>query len=215
MKKFHVHKIVFEKYDLKTGKDLTMLDIKMDVLQLADVIENFVESSRRESNSNPWYSYSLPGYTWRAGLKITNIKLDYIKDTAKLASGKELILLLDKKIRGGISSVMGDRHVESGENTKPLYIDANYLYGWAMDQYLPSGDFEKLPFETNNYTYDYNLEQLVENLLQIQDNNTYGFFTECDLEHPVETENFPLCPYQTKADTNLFPDYMNSVKQPN
>ena len=27
--------------------------------------------------------------------------------------------------------------------------------------------------------------------------------------------NFPLCPYQTKADPNLFSEYMNSVKQPN
>ena len=31
---------------------------------------------------------------------------------------------------------------------------------------------------------------------------------ECDFEYPVEikekTENFPLCPYQTKADPDLF-----------
>ena len=30
-----------------------------------------------------------------------------------------------------------------------------------------------------------------------------------------KTENFPNCPYQTKADPNLFSDYMNRVKQPN
>ena len=46
-----------------------------------------------------------------------------------------------------------------------------------------------------------------------------GFFIECDLEYPAEikekTENFPLCPYQTKADPECFSDYMNSVKQPN
>ena len=46
-----------------------------------------------------------------------------------------------------------------------------------------------------------------------------AYFIECDLEYPAEikekTENFPLCPYQTKADPDLFSGYMNSVKQPN
>ena len=57
-----------------------MLYLKMDVLQLSDVFENFVESSTREYKINPLYSYSLPGYTWKAGLKLTDIKLDFIKD---------------------------------------------------------------------------------------------------------------------------------------
>ena len=43
------------------------------------------------------------------------------------------------------------------------------------------------------------LEQLVEDLLQIPDDNEYGYFIECDLENPVEikekTKNFPFCPY--------------------
>ena len=83
------------------------------------------------------YSYSLPGYTRKAGSKITKIKPDFIKD-------KELLLLLENKIRGGISSVMGPRYIESDENTKLLYFDANNLYGWAMSQYLPTGDFKKI-----------------------------------------------------------------------
>ena len=51
------------------------------------------------------------------------------------------------------------------------------------------------------------------------DDNEFGYFIECDLEYPAEnkekTENFPLCPYQTKADPNLFSEYMNSVEQSN
>ena len=184
-----------------------MLYLKMDVLQLTDVFENFVETSTLMYGINPLYSYSLPGYTWKAGLKLTKIKLDFIKD-------KQLLLLLENNIRGGISSVMGPRFIESNENTKLLYIDANNLYGWAMSQYLPTSEFEKLDFPE-----EYELEQIVEDLRFIPDNNEYGYFIECDLEYPAEikekTENFPLCPYQTKADPNLFSEYMNSVKQPN
>ena len=119
---------LIDKDKIKNGRELTMLYLKMDVLQLADVFENFVESSTREYKINPLYSYSLPGYTWKAGLKLTNIELDYIKC-------KELLLLLENNIRGGISSVMGDRHVQSDENKQILYIDANNLYGWAIPSY--------------------------------------------------------------------------------
>ena len=90
---------------------------------MADVFENFVEKSTLEYSINSLYSYSLPGYTWKAGLKITKIKLDFKKD-------KELLPPLENNIRGGISSVMGPRYIESDEITKLLYIDANNLYGW-------------------------------------------------------------------------------------
>ena len=82
-----------------------------------------------------------------------------------------------------------------------------------MSQYLPTGEFEILPLNPCNYI----LEQLVEDLLQIPDDNEYGFFIECDLLYPAEikekTKNFPFCPYQTKADPNLFSGYMNNVNQ--
>ena len=187
-----------------------MLYLKMDVLRLADVFENFVESSTREYKINPLYSYSLPGYTWKAGLKLTNIKLDFIKD-------KELLLLLENNIPGGISSVMGDRHVQSDKNKQILYIDANNLYGWAMSQYLPTGDFKKIKLCCE---YDSVLmKEIKEDIFNTPDDNEYGYFIECDLEYLAEikekTKNFPFCPYQTKADPNIFSGCMNNINQPN
>ena len=128
-----------KKYDLMNGQELIMLYLKMDVLQIADAFENFVGKSTLEYGFNLLYSYSLPGYTWKAGLKLTNIKLDYTKD-------KEVLLLLDNNIRAGITSVMGPRYIESDENTKLLYNNANNFNRWAMCQYLPTGTFEKLCF---------------------------------------------------------------------
>ena len=117
---------------------------------------------------------------------------------------------------------MGDRQAVSDVNKEILYIDANNPNGWAMNQYLPIGEFEKLQlcwpsvsFGTNNYTDDYNLEQLVEDLLQIPDDNEYEFFTECDLEYPVETEQTTeTFLYQVEADCELFSDYIDFIEQP-
>ena len=77
-----------------------------------------------------------------------------------------------------------------------------------------TGQFEKLHSMSFPNNQKYSLEQLVEDLLEIPDDNEYGFIIECDLEFAVEitekTKNFPSCPCQTKADI-----YMNSVKQRN
>ena len=126
----------------------------MDVLQLAGVFENFVESSTQEYKITPLSRYSLLGYTWKAGLKLTNIKLDFKKD-------KHFLLLLENNIRGGESSVMGDRHLVSDVNKQILYIDANNLYGWAMSQYFPTGEFENLHSISFPNNHNYSLEQLV------------------------------------------------------
>ena len=70
-------------------------------------------------------------------MEITQINLDFVKD-------KEFLLLFENNIRGGNSSVMRPRYIESDENTKLLYIDEYNFYGWTKSQYLPTSNFEKL-----------------------------------------------------------------------
>ena len=111
-----------------------------------------------------------------------------------------------------MSSVIGDHNVESDENTKLFNIDANNLYGWAMSQPLPRGDFENL--DNSHFT----TQEIIEDLIIIPDDNESEFFIEGDLKYPVEikekTKEFSLCPYQTKADPEIFTTYIKSVKQP-
>ena len=47
-----------------------------------------------------------------------------------------MILILEKNIRGGISSIMGDRYVKSDGHKKILYKHANNIYGYSMSQML-------------------------------------------------------------------------------
>ena len=77
-------------------------------LLLACVFEKFIKVSVNEYGINLLYCVSLPGYTWQCGLKYTGKKLETLQD-------KDMILLLENNIHGGISSVMGDRYVKSDE----------------------------------------------------------------------------------------------------
>ena len=78
---------------------------------LACVFEKFIKVSVNEFGINPLYCVSLPGYTWQCGLNYTEIYLQTLQD-------KDMILLLEKNIGGGISSVIGDRYIQSGQNKK-------------------------------------------------------------------------------------------------
>ena len=92
-------------FNIKNGKEITDLYLKSDVILLADVYKKFTNVSQAEFKINPLY---LPGYTFGAGLKYTNIKLQTLQD-------KDMILLLENNIKGGISSVMGDKYVKSNQ----------------------------------------------------------------------------------------------------
>ena len=188
---------IIQTFNIKNGKELTQLYLKSDVILLADVFEKFIKVSYEEFKINPLYCVSLPGYTWEAGLKYTNIKLQTLQD-------KDMILLLENNIRGGISSVMGDRYVKSDENKKILYIDANNLYGWAMSQYLPYDDIK----------FDNNVK--LEDILNTPDDSEIGYFVEVDLKYPdnikEKTKHFPFCPENKFSPQDKFSDYMNEIK---
>ena len=88
---------IIQTFNIKNGEELTQLYLKSDVILLADVFEKFIKVSYEQFKINPLYCVSLPGYTWECGLKYTNIKLQTLQD-------KDMILLLENNIRGGISS---------------------------------------------------------------------------------------------------------------
>ena len=104
---------ITDTFNIKTGRELTELCLKTDVVLLADVFEKFVKVSLKEFKVNLLYCVSLPGYTWECGLKYTGINLQTLQD-------KDMILLLANNIRGCISSVMGDMLYQM--KTKRFYI---------------------------------------------------------------------------------------------
>ena len=142
--------------------------MKSDVLLLACVFEKFIKVSVNEYDINPLYCVSLPGYTWECGLKCTGINLQTIQD-------KGLNLTLENNIRGGISSVMGDRYVKSDENKKIIYIDSTNLYGYSMSQPLPYDEIEMWHGHPDLYM------NWLEETLNTPDDSDIGYLIETDL----------------------------------
>ena len=154
-----------KKFNIKNGEELTEIYLKSVVFLLACVFEKFIKVSVNEFGINPLYCVSLPGYTWQCGLKNTEINLQTLQD-------KDMILLLENNIRGGISSVMGDRYAQSDENKKILSVDANNLYGHSMS--------EPLPYDESKFIKNIKLEDILNTL----DDSDIGYFIEVNLTYP-------------------------------
>ena len=176
---------------------------KSDVILLADVFEKFVKVSTEECKINPLYCVSLPGYTYQTALKCTNNKLQTLQD-------KDLILLIENNIRGGISSVMGDRYVKSDENQKIKYIDATNLYGHSMSQMLPYDEIEMWHGDPDKYW------SWLDVILNTPDDADIGYFLEVDLKYPdnirEKTKHFPFCPDNKAICSDKYNEYMNNIK---
>ena len=89
---------VWETFEMKTLDDYYNLYNKLDVLLLADVFENFRDICIKNYNLDPAHYYSAPGLSWDASLKITDVKLELLSDI-------DMLLMVEKGIRGGVSMV--------------------------------------------------------------------------------------------------------------
>ena len=120
------------------------LYLNLDVLLLADVFENFRQTCILDYGLDPAHYYTLPGFTFDAYLKFTEQALDLFTDSEKF-------LFIENSIRGG-TTVVSHRYAKANNPLVPdydqnsphsylTYLDANNLYGGAMSEVLPIGDF--------------------------------------------------------------------------
>jgi len=126
--------------------------------------------------------------------------------TYELITDYNMILYFEEGTRGGISSILGDKYVDvdnknyltnsvissSSENQEYLlYIDANNLYGHAMMQKLPIGEFSWITDENEIKV----LEDKIKNN-EITGDEDYGYCLKVDLTVPKTEhfENYPLAP---------------------
>ena len=77
--KEYVHVLnVWKRFEMKTMKDYLYLDLKSDILLLADVFEKFRNNILKNYGLCPSHYLSVPGLSWNAMFKMTKIELELI-----------------------------------------------------------------------------------------------------------------------------------------
>jgi hypothetical protein len=197
---------VWDKFNIKNIGEYHDLYLKTDVLILADVFENFINTAVEFYNLDPCHYLTLPNFAWDAMLRKTEIELDQLTDIDKYQ-------MIEKGLRGGISMIT-HRHGEannkylkdydpSKESTYLSYLDANNLYGWAMIQQLPESNFNFVDKELSE-------------ILSTDDDDNHGYIVEVDLHYPKELHDlhndYPLAPEQMIVNDNDLSAYQLDLK---
>ena len=187
---------VWDTFNLKTMGDYHDLYLKSDILLLADVFENFRKTCLQYYKLDPCHYFTSPGLSWDAMLKMTDIKLELMVDI-------DMFQFIEKGMRGGTSYIANrygeanNKYMKNYDDKIPskyiMYLDANNLYGWAMSQYLPTGNFKWLSQKQIEKT----------NLGEYTENSKKGLILEVDLEYPQELHDlhndYPLGPEKVKV----------------
>ena len=199
---------VWDTFNLKTMGDYHDLYLKSDILLLADVFENFRKTCLQYYELDPCHYFTSPGLSWDAMLKMTDIKLELMVDI-------DMFQFIEKGMRGGTSYIANrygkanNKYMKNYDEKAPtkyiMYLDANNLYGWAMSQYLPTGNFKWLSQNQIEKT----------NLGKYTENSKKGLILEVDLEYPQELHNlhndFPLGPEKIKVAKDMLSDYSKTI----
>ena len=198
---------VWDTFEIKNMGQYHDLYLKSDVLLLADVFENFREQYLHIYGLDPAHYVSVPSSSWDAMLKMTGVSLDLLSDV-------DMLNFIERGMRGGISTIT-HRHAVANykymENYNPKeessyipYLDANNLYGWAMSQKLPTGDFHWIPHPESI------------NLDSYDENSAKGLVLEVDLEYPKELHHlhndYPLAPEKIVVKEEMLSDYCQKIQ---
>ena len=195
---------VWTTFDCKNLKDYHDVYLGSDVLLLADVFENFRRTALSTYKLDPAHYLTLPGYSWDALLKSTNVSLELITDP-------DMYLFIEKGLRGGISMVShryaqaNNPQMEDFNPSQPTsflqYLDSNNLYGWAMSQAMATGGFQWVEF--------------TEKLLETPADATNGYILEVDLAYPHELHpahnDYPLAPEKLKVEKHWMSPYQQKL----
>ncbi|XP_076301635.1 uncharacterized protein LOC143219582 [Lasioglossum baleicum] len=181
---------VWSRFAIRTLGQYSDLYLKLDVLLLADVFENFRDDCLENYKLDPAHYYTLPGFAWDVMMKMTKIELELFTDV-------DMLLFVERGIRGALSqcshryACANNKYSSSHDSSKPstylMYFDVNNLYGWAMSQPLPYRDFRWVEEDIDNFDVE-----------SIPIDSPVGYILEVDLEYPREIHDahadLPFCP---------------------
>ena len=122
---------------------------------------------------------------------------------------------IEKGMHGGVSYIANrygkanNKYMKEYDEKAPskyiMYLDANNLYGWAMSQYLPTGNFKWMSNREINQI----------DLGKYKADGKKELILEDDLEYLQELHDmhndYPICPERVKVSNDTLSGYCKKI----
>ena len=127
---------VWKEFGMMSLRSYHDLYNKSDVLLLADVFENLRDVCSKNYGLDPAWYYTAPGLAWDAALKITEVELELLSDP-------DMLLMIEKGIRGGISMISNRHGKANNSYMEDEYDDkraTHYNFWQAISVFMFQGE---------------------------------------------------------------------------
>ena len=128
---------ISNKFEIKTMKDCIDLNLKCNILLLADAFGKFRNNGLNNYGLCSSHYFSAPSLSCDAMLNMTKVELELIPDP-------DMYIFFEKSTRSGVLIFLIDniKYLKSydpkQESKHIIYLDANNLYGYSMFKFLPT-----------------------------------------------------------------------------
>ena len=129
----------------------------------------------------------------------------------------DMFQFIEKGMHGGVSYIANrygnanNKYMKEYDEKVPskyiMYLDANNLHGWAMSQYLPTGNFK--------WMTDKEISKI--DLGKYKADGEKGLILKVDLEYPQELHDihndYPVAPEKVKVSNNMLSAYCKKIAE--
>ena len=129
----------------------------------------------------------------------------------------DMFQFIEKGMHGGVSYIANrygkanNKYMKEYDEKVPsnyiMHLDANNLYGWAMSQHLPTGNFK--------WMSNREIEQI--DLGKYKADGKKRLISEVDLECPQELHDmhndYPICPERVKVSNDMLSGYCKKIAE--
>ena len=198
--KYDHSKKVWKTFKIKTMGEYHDLYLGSNVLLLADVFESFRKTCLQYYRLDPCHYFTSPGLG----------KLELMTDI-------DMFQFIEKGMHNRVSYIANRYGKANNEYMKEydekvpskyiMYLDANNLYGWAMSQYLPTGNFK--------WMSDKEISKI--DLGKYKKDGKKGLIREVDLEYPQELHDlhndYPVASEKVKVSNDMLSGYCKKIAE--
>ena len=205
---YRIANALYKAFSCKCLGDYMLIYNLLDVLLLADVWQNYRESTMKSYGVDPNYFLSIPSLSFAAAMIYTDARLEYINDA-------HIYLLVRESLRGGmvflnkrfcVANRLGENEYNKDLPIKEIHsFDVNALYSYALTQKLPYNNISLLTDE----------ELIKFDPLIISDCSNIGFLVCCDLKIPESLHDYfsqmPPCPEKLVIKSEFISPYQSAL----